>query len=103
MNKFSVIAMAVAAPGQADAVADRLTRAVDEMHTESGTEIYSAHRDTQDERTFWFFELYTDRAAMTDHARGEPLRELLADLRPLLEKSGQVHVMNPLAAKGLAV
>ena len=74
MSKVGVIAVAVAAPGRADAVADRLKRAVTAMHAESGTEIYSVHRDAKDERTFWFFELYTDRAAMVEHARGDALR-----------------------------
>jgi quinol monooxygenase YgiN len=103
MSKVGVIAVAVAAPGRADAVADRLKRAVTAMHAEGGTEIYSVHRDAKDERTFWFFELYTDRAAMVEHARGDALRELLAELEPLLEKGSEIHVVVPQAAKGLAI
>ncbi len=102
MSKLSVIAVAVAAPGKADAVADHVVRAVEAMHAELGTEIYSVHRD-DDERTFWFFELYTDRASMLRHAGGRALRDLLANLQPLLEKGSKIHVVTPLAAKGLAL
>ena len=103
MSKVGVIASAVAAPGRADAVADRLQHAVTAMHVEGGTEIYSVLRDAKDERVFWFFELYSDRAAMAEHARGNALRQVLADLEPLLEKGSEIHVVVPQAAKGLSL
>ena len=102
-SKVGVVAVAVAAAGHADAVADRLKRAVAAMYAEGGTEIFSVHRDVKDERTFWLFELYTNRAAMVEHARGEATRGLLADLEPLLEDGAEIHVVIPQAAKGLVI
>ena len=79
MAQVAIVAKLTAAEGKADelrtVIAD-LVAAVDK--TEPDTVIYAAAQDNDDPNVFWFYELYSDDAAGRD-----------------------VHVLTPVAAKGL--
>ena len=101
MEKVSVVAKVVAAAGRDGDVRQRLVDAVAAVEAEAGTEVYSVHQDAQDLSVFWMFELYSGGEAVDIHRHGDPMRGLVADLVPLIAGRGEIHVLAPVAAKGL--
>jgi quinol monooxygenase YgiN len=79
------------------ACADRM---VDAARAESGTEVYFVARSTREPDTLFLFELFTDKAALKEHAAGgQAVGEMIS---PYIE-SAEVVIGEPLAAKGLGV
>ncbi len=77
---------------------DGLIAAADE---EPGLLIYSAHVDSADPSTVYFFELYENQAALDVHGKGEMMRPAMKALGGLLKGRPEVTLMSPQAAKGL--
>jgi quinol monooxygenase YgiN len=101
MDKVSVVARVTAAAGHEEAVRARLAEAVRAVADEHGTEVYSVHRDASDPTVFWMFEVYASREAVDAHRVSDAMRSLVADMKDLAEGRGEVHVLRPVAAKGL--
>jgi (4S)-4-hydroxy-5-phosphonooxypentane-2,3-dione isomerase len=100
-SKISVVAKVVAGAGRESEVRASLTEAVRAVEHEAGTELYSVHQDAADPAVFWMFELYRDAEAVQEHRRSDAMRSLVADMRSLTESRGEIHVLAPVAAKGL--
>jgi quinol monooxygenase YgiN len=102
MPKVAVIAKLTAAEGKRDdlqaALADMGMRNV---AGEPGTLIYSLNTDTRDPNVLWFFELYEDGDALAAHGGSEGMKELGKAIGSLVGAKTEIHVLDPVAAKGL--
>lgn len=101
MSKISIIATLTAAEGKADELEAALTALIASADEEPGLEIYSLHRDPKDENAFYFFELYTDQAALDVHGKGEKMKVAMGSMGGLLGGRPDVKILTPSTAKGL--
>lgn len=102
MSKVAVIAKLTAVDGKrAEVVAALGEHAVAAVADEPGCEIYAPHVDTGDEVTVWFYELYTDGDALAAHGRTDGFAAMGAALGGLLAAPPEIHVLDPIVAKGL--
>lgn len=76
MSTLNVVAIIVAAPEHAAAVAQALEEAVPAVRKEPGCEQYDLHRDQANANRFIMIERWRDEAALRDHATGAALRKL---------------------------
>lgn len=103
MSKISVIAKLTAAEGKSAELEQRLGELIAAAEEEQGLEVYSVHKDTQDEGAYYFFELYRDTESMDVHGKGEQMRGAMKALGGLLAGRPEVTRMEPVAAKGLSI
>jgi quinol monooxygenase YgiN len=101
MPKISAIATLTAAEGKAGELSAALEALIEAADEEPGLEIYSLHKDPEDENTLYFFELYTDDEALAVHGKGENVRAAMGALAGLLAGRPDVKTLSPVAAKGL--
>ncbi len=101
MSKISIIATLTAAEGKADELIAGLEAVVQAADEEPGLEIYSLHKDPEDQNTLYFFELYTNDEAFATHGKGEKMRAAMGALAGLLAGRPDVKILSPVAAKGL--
>jgi len=103
MSKISVIAKLTAADGKADDLEAALRGVVAAASEEEGLEIYSAHAAVDEPGVYYFFELYTDQAAVDVHGKGDGMRAAMAAFGGLLAGRPEVTRTMPVVAKGLDV
>jgi quinol monooxygenase YgiN len=103
MSKISLIAKLTAADGKADELKEALGALIAAADSEPGLEIYSAHQDSEDPNTFYFFELYADQAALEVHGKAEPMLGAMKALGGLLGGRPEVSRMTPVVAKGMSI
>lgn len=103
MPKTSVIAHLVAKPDQLEEVQAELERLVASTADEAGTEQYVLTQDAADGTSFWFFELYTDDAALGVHGGSDAMAAALVALDGKLAEAPVLHVTRPVKAKGIEV
>ena len=96
----SVVARITAKEGRRDDVVAILSRMVTATESEPGTLAYSMHADNAEPETVWFFEVYTDEAALAAHGGSDTMKAVGAELRDLVASRPEVHVCTPLGAKG---
>ncbi len=101
MSKISIIATLTAAEGKADELVTGLEAVVAAAAEEPGLEIYSLHRDPNDSKTLYFFEMYTDDEAFAVHGKGEKMKAAMGALGGLLGGRPDVKILAPVVAKGL--
>ena len=103
MSKISVIAKLTAADGKADDLEAALRGVVAAASEEEGLEVYSAHAAADEPGVYYFFELYTDQAAVDVHGKGDGMRAAMGAFGGLLAGRPEVTRMKPVVAKGLDV
>lgn len=101
MPKVGIIAKLTARQGRRDALVREMEQLFSVVEAEEGTEIYSVHLDETDPDAVWFFEMYTDKAALRAHATNDAVRGLASTLAPLLSKDTEIVQVTPLRAKGI--
>ncbi len=101
MSKLTVIAKLQAAEGKASEFESAINELVAAAAEESELEIYSAHRDPQNEGVFYFFELYTTRDSFSAHGKGPAMRAAMNALGPLMGAAPEVFLLDPVVAKGM--
>jgi quinol monooxygenase YgiN len=79
-----VVATVDVKPESADAAQAAMTTAIAATHTEPGSIAYALHRDLKDPNRFVIVEKWTTLAALEEHAQTPHLKQLFADLGPLL-------------------
>lgn len=99
MAKSSLIAKLVCAEGKTAEFEAELAALIEASNEELGLEIYSAHREA--DNVYWFFELYTDDAAVAAHGKGEAMAAAIASSGQLLAAAPEMHRLVPVVAKGL--
>lgn len=99
MSKISLVAKLTIAEGQNEPFETALHELIAVSAEESGLEIYSAHK--ADDTTYWFFELYSDAAAVEAHGTSDNMKQAMRALGGFLAGAPEVHHMTPIVAKGL--
>jgi quinol monooxygenase YgiN len=101
MAKVAVIAKLMAAEGKRDALVEALRGLVAGTQTEEGTLAYVLNTDTAEADTVWFYELYADQDALTTHSTSDTMKTVGRELAPLMAGRPEVHVLTPVAGKGV--
>ncbi len=101
MAKHSLIAKLTCTDGRADEFETELATLIGASNEEAGLEIYSAHRDA--DNVYWFFELYTDEAAVAAHGKGDAMSKAMAVTGAFLAGPPEIHRLTPVVAKGLDI
>jgi quinol monooxygenase YgiN len=101
MAQIAVIAKITAQPGQRDEVVEVLRDVVSATDREPGTLLYAMNVDKADEDVIWFYELYTDDAALAAHGGGEAMKAAGGRLRDKTAGRPELHVLEMVQAKGL--
>lgn len=102
MSKKSIVAKLTAAEGKSEELETALAALVVAAEEEPGLEIYSAHKDPDEEGAYYFFELYTDAEALSVHGKGEKMQAAMGLVGKALGGRPEVHVLNPVVAKGMS-
>ena len=101
MSKHSLIAKLTCTDGRADEFESALGDLIEAANEEAGLEVYSAHRD--EGNVYWFFELYTDDAAVAAHGKGDAMKQAMAATGGFLAGAPEIHRLTPVVAKGLDI
>jgi quinol monooxygenase YgiN len=101
MSKVAVIAKITALPDKRDEVVAILSGMVKKVEDEPGTLVYSLNTDKGDPDVIWFYELYTDDAALGTHGGSDAMKEMGQQLRGLAAGRPELFVLDLVAAKGL--
>ncbi len=101
MSKIAVLAKLTAAEGKRDELVAVLSAQVGLVNDETGTEIYALHTSATDEVTVWFYELYTDKAALDAHSTSENMKALGPKLKGLTAGRAEIIPLTPVVGKGL--
>jgi len=101
MSKVSVIAKLSAQPGKRDALAAGLQSLIDHVESEPGTLMYVLHDDLKDENVLWFYEMYTDQAALDAHSTSDTMKALGGQVGGFLAALPEMFVIAPRGGKGL--
>ena len=101
MARISVIAKITALPGKRAEVVDVLRDVVSGTDKEPGTLVYAMNTDKADDDVIWFYELYTDDAALGVHGEGEAMEAAGPRLRDKVAGRPELHVLELVQAKGL--
>jgi quinol monooxygenase YgiN len=99
--KVSVIAKIAAQQGERDRLVEALKELVAKTESEPGTQIYAMSTSTAEPEVVWVYELYTDGDAYTAHAGGEAIKTVGPKLAGLVDGAPEIHVCDPVVAKGL--
>ena len=101
MAQVAVIAKITALPGKRDEVVDVLRDVVSGTESEPGTLVYAMNVDKADDDVIWFYELYTDEAALGVHGGGEVMKAAGGKLRDKAAGRPEIRVLELVQAKGL--
>jgi quinol monooxygenase YgiN len=71
-------------PESQDAALTMITTAIEATHAEPGCVDYALHRDVTDPARFVILEKWATPSALEEHAQTPHLKQLFADLGPLL-------------------
>ena len=101
MSKISLIAKLPCAEGQNEGFEAALADMITASNEEAGLEIYSAHKGA--DNNYWFFELYTDQAALEVHGKGDGMKAAMGKFGGLLGGRPEITMMEPVVAKGIDI
>lgn len=101
MSKISILAKLTAAPGKRDEAIAVLSEQVGLVADEVGCEIYALHTDNGDDVTIWFYERYTDQAALDFHGQTPAMKALGPKLKGLMAARPEITLVTPIVAKGI--
>ena len=103
MGKVGVAAKLTAAAGKRDELVSAMGELVKAVDDEPGTLVYVMLTDTKDEDVVWFFELYEDEDAMKAHSRSDTMKAVGGKLGGLVGGAPELHVLTPVAGKGVSL
>jgi quinol monooxygenase YgiN len=101
MSKLSLIAKLPCAEGQNEEFEAALADLIIASNEEAGLEIYSAHKGA--DNNYWFFELYTDQAAVDIHGKGDGMKIAMRAIGAFMSGAPEVHRLEPVVAKGMDI
>ena len=100
MGEIAVFAKLTARPGGRAELLDALGPLIrSAMEDEPGTEVYAVHLDTENDDAVWFYEIFTNQAALDAHAANETrMQDVGAQVQELLAGAielswGRVHLL----------
>jgi quinol monooxygenase YgiN len=100
-NQVGILARLNVQAGKSAEAIDALQAMLDHVASEDGTLIYILHRDNNDENVLWFYELYTDQAALGVHSNSDTMKALGPALGGLLAGRPEMTFLTPVGGKGL--
>ena len=100
MPKVAVVAKLTAAPGKRDEVVDVLKDVVAATEQEAGTLVYAMNVE-KDGDVIWFYELYTDEAALGAHGGSDAMKAAGPKLAGKLGGAPEIIQVVPVVGKGL--
>ncbi|HMK13317.1 MAG TPA: putative quinol monooxygenase [Acidimicrobiales bacterium] len=101
MSKIAAIAKLTAQSGKRDELVTAFKPLLDAVQEEAGTLVYILHKDNGDEDVLWFYEVYTDDAALAAHSKSDTFKSLGPALAPLLAGRPEMNLLSPVSIKGL--
>lgn len=101
MSKVTLFAKLTTDPDKSAEVEAALASVCSAAEEETGLEIYSAHKDNNEAGIYWFFEYYTDEAALGVHGQGDGMKAAMGALGAVLTGAPEINFATPVAAKGL--
>jgi quinol monooxygenase YgiN len=101
MAAIAVFSKLTARPGRDDELATLLAELVTRTSSEPGTAVYALHRDRDEHRTFWLYELYEDEGALDAHRDGAAVRWVMPLLGDHLAGPPEIVFTEPLTLHGL--
>ena len=81
MSKTAILAKLTAQPGKRDELVEALGPLVEAVDQEPGTELYVLHTSATEPDVVWFYELYTDEAALNAHRTSETMAKAVHAVR----------------------
>jgi quinol monooxygenase YgiN len=103
MPKVAMVAKLTATDGKRDELAAVFESLFPAVEQEEGTEAYILHEDVGDPNVIWFYELYTDEAALGVHGGSDAMKELGGKLGGLIAAAPELTMLKPRKAKGLPI
>jgi quinol monooxygenase YgiN len=101
MSQVAVIAKISVLPGKRAEAIVAFQQALDNAAGEPGTLQYVLHEDAKDADLLWFYELYSDQAALDAHATSDGMKALGPVLRPFMAARSELTILTPVGGKGL--
>ncbi|WP_419841058.1 putative quinol monooxygenase [Candidatus Poriferisodalis sp.] len=102
MAKTALLAKLTAKEGMRDQLLDVIADiGMRNVAGEPGTEVYAAHKDSNDADVVWFYELYSDQAALEAHGGSEQMKEFGKATREFTATRPELFFLEPAVAKGL--
>ncbi len=101
MPQVSVIAKLIAKEGKRDELVEQLSKLVAAAEEEPGTLVYSVNLSTTEPEVVYFFELYTDQAALDVHGKSDAFKAAGAGMGDLLGGKPELYLCELAVAKGL--
>jgi len=101
MAKVAAIAKITALPGKRDEIVEVLRDVVKGTESEPGTLVYAMNVDKADDNVIWFYEVYTDDAALAAHGSSEVMKAAGGRLRDKAAGRPEIFLLDLVQAKGL--
>jgi quinol monooxygenase YgiN len=99
--QVAVIARIESKPGQRDGLVGALQGIIDAVASEPGTLRYILHTDDQNADVVWFYEQYTDAAALGAHGSSDTMKTLGPIIGEFSNGKVDLHMITPVSGKGL--
>ena len=104
MPKPVIIAKLTAQEGKRDELVVAFGRMIDHVTAnEPGTEVYVLHTDDADPNVAWFYEMYSDKAALGAHSTSDTMKSVGRELAGLMAGRPEIIMLTPAAGKGLTL
>lgn len=103
MTKVAVFAKMTAHQGRRAELVSAIEAFFPDVEDEATTEVYALHLDADHADALYFYELFSDEAAMRAHARSDKLRALLEKTASLVAGPPHVTLLTPVKAKGVTL
>lgn len=100
MAEIAMIVKLPAAEGKTDELLAAVKTLVDATEGEPGTLQYVVHTEEADPNVVWFYELYTDQAALDTHSGSDAMAEAMKSFGGLLGGAPEMHTLSIALRKG---
>lgn len=100
MSKVGRYAKAIAKPGQADALAERLLEVAEGLRTTPGCELYVINRVPDEPEVIWVTELWSSQEELDASLETEAAKAGIPEVRAMIESFDRVDLA-PLGGAGL--
>lgn len=100
MSDKTFIVKLTVAEGKRDEALTAMRKLVDATEGEPGTLQYVLHADTTDPDVVWFYEHYTDDAALQSHMTSSAMAEAIGSFGGLLAGAPDMREVEVVARKG---
>lgn len=101
MPRIAAIVKLTAQAGKRDELVSALKPLVDGVADEPGTLAYALHTSNSEDDVVWFYELYSDQAALDTHSSSDTMKAAMPALAGLLGGRPEMHYCTPVGGKGL--